>query len=129
MPFKKEGILQGLKFFVFSISAGVIQLASDTLMVEVFHFPSWLSYLIALLLSILFNFTLNRKFTFKSASNIPIAMLKVLLFYVVFTPLSTLWTWGLVDKLGWNSYLVLALTMVINFITEFFYQKYVVFRK
>ncbi len=129
MPSKKESILQGLKFFLFSVSAGLIQLGSDTLMVELLHFPSWLSYLIALLLSILFNFTLNRKFTFKSATNIPIAMLKVLLFYAIFTPLSTLWTWGLVDKLGWNSYLVLAITMVINFITEFFYQKFFVFRK
>lgn len=126
---KKENVKQVLKFLFFSLSAGIIQLGSDTLMVEVIKFPSWLSYLIALLLSIIWNFTFNRKFTFHSANNVPIAMLKVLLYYAIFTPLSTLWTYGLVDKLHWNSYLVLAITMVINCSTEFLYQKFFVFRE
>lgn len=126
---KKENILQVIKFTFFSLSAGIIQVLADTLMVELLHFVSWLSYLIALLLSILWNFTLNRNFTFHSASNVYKTMLKVLLFYVIFTPLSTLWTYGLVDCLNWNNYLVLALTMVINFILEFLYQKFYVFKK
>ncbi len=119
--------VQALKFFLFSVSAGVIQLVSDTVMLEVFSFPAWLSYLVALTLSVLWNFTLNRKFTFHSAKNVPIAMLKVLGYYLVFTPLSTLWTKWLTETLMWNEYLVLIITMIINFVTEFFFQKFVVF--
>lgn len=89
--------------------------------------PYWPSYLISLVLSVLWNFTINRKYTFKSTSNLPKAMLLVALFYVVFTPLSTI----IGDKLtasGWNDYIVLALTMIVNLVTEFLYQKYIVFK-
>ena len=76
------------------------------------------------------NFTLNRKFTFRSAGNVPIAMLKVALFYVVFTPLSTWWTAVLTGEgIGWNEYLVLAITMIVNFVTEYLYDRFVVFGK
>ena len=76
------------------------------------------------------NFTLNRKFTFRSAGNVPIAMLKVALFYVVFTPLSTWWTAVLTgESIGWNEYLVLAITMIVNFVTEYLYDRFVVFGK
>ena len=128
---KKEELIKIIKFVLFSASAGVIQLGLDILLNEVCLFPkfklAWLSYLIALVASVLWNFTFNRKFTFKSATNIPIAMLKVAGYYAVFAPLSILWTWGLVDKLGVNEYIILAVTMIINMVTEFLFQKYVVF--
>ena len=116
-----------LKFTFFSISAGLIELGTFTLLNEVFHLPYWVSYLTALVLSVLWNFTLNRKFTFKSAANVPIAMLKVALFYVVFTPLSTLLEHYLTMTLGWNEYVVTIINMLINFVTEFLYQRFFVF--
>ena len=125
---KKKEIIRGLKFLLFSISAGIIQIVSFTILNEIFKLEYWLSYLISLSLSVIWNFTFNRKFTFKSANNVPIAMVKVALFYVVFTPLSTV----LVDVLtsnGWNEYLVTVLNMLINFTTEFLYQRFFVFAK
>ena len=120
-------IVRSIKFTLFSISAGVIQFVSFTLMNEFLGFPYWLSYLIALILSIVWNFTINRKFTFHSANNVPIAMLKVLGYYAVFTPLSTLFVKYLTEELLWNEYLVTFLNMMINFITEFFFYRFVVF--
>ena len=126
----KKEVLRSLKFLLFSVSAGLIQAASFTLLEEVLHLEHWLSYLISLVLSVLWNFTLNRKFTFHSASNVPIAMLKVAGFYVVFAPLSTWWTAVLTGpQVGWNEYLVLVLTMVVNFVTEYLFQRIVVFGK
>lgn len=122
--------LRSLKFLLFSVSAGAIQLGADALFNEVFRLTPWLSYLLALVLSVLWNFTLNRKFTFRSASNVPIAMLKVALYYALFTPLSTLWTAYLTGAgVGWNEYIVLIGTMLINFVTEFLYDRFVVFGK
>ena len=118
-----------IKFALFSASAGLIEIGSFALFNEVLHWPYWLSYLIALVLSVVWNFTLNRKFTFKSAANIPIAMLKVALFYVAFIPLSTLLEHFLTMKLGWNEYLVTAINVGLNFITEFLYQRFFVFGK
>lgn len=126
---KKKNLIQAFKFVCFSASAGVIQILSDTLMVEVIKLKPSISYFIALVLSVLWNFTLNRKFTFKSANNIPIAMLKVAGYYLVFTPLSTWWTKVLVEELMWNNYLVLIITMLINMITEFLFQKFFVFNE
>ena len=121
--------LRTLKFIGFSASAGVIQVLSFTLLNEVAKIPyEWISYLVSLILSVLWNFTLNRKFTFYSANNIPIAMLKVALFYLVFTPLSTWWTAEL-NGIGWNEYIVLTGTMIINFVTEYLYQRFIVFGK
>ena len=120
---------RAVKFTLFSISAGIIEIASFTLMNEVLKWPYRFSYLTALVLSVLWNFTLNRKYTFKSAANVPVAMLKVAAFYVVFTPLSTLLGDFLVTKLGWNEYLVTAINMVLNFVTEFLYQRFFVFGK
>ena len=127
MTDKKKEFLRTVKFTLFSISAGIIQVVADLLCNEVFGFVAWVSYLIALVCSVLWNFTLNRKFTFQSASNVPIAMLKVAAYYVVFTPLSTWWTAALTERAGWNEYLVLALTMIANFVTEYLYQRYFVF--
>ncbi len=126
----KKEFVRTLKFVLFSISAGVIQVAGFTLMEEVLHLEHWLSYLVALVLSVLWNFTLNRRFTFHSASNVPVAMLKVAGFYLVFTPLSTWWTAVLTGEgFGWNEYLVLALTMLVNFASEYLFQRFVVFGK
>ena len=147
----KGGVWQFIKFALFSASAGIIQILSFTLMSEVIiklpflqnlmetnqtfakimsneHGPM---YLIALLLSVIWNFTFNRKFTFKSAANVPIAMLKVLAFYCVFTPVSTLlgnhFTAKYADVTAIN-YIVLACTMACNMTTEFLYDKFVVFK-
>lgn len=126
----KKELMRSLKFVLFSISAGVIQIVSFTLMEELIHLPHWLSYLVSLILSVLWNFTLNRKFTFHSANNIPVAMFKVACYYVVFTPLSTWWTAVLTGaQVGWNEYLVLIMTMIINFVTEFLFDRFVVFGK
>ena len=117
-----------LKFTLFSLSAGIIQILADVICNEVIGLDSWWSYLIALVASVLWNFTLNRKYTFQSAGNIPKAMALVALFSLVFAPLSTWWTKVLVDSLSWNEYLVLILTMAVNFVTEYLYQRFVVFR-
>ncbi len=130
MSEKKKELMRTVKFTLFSISAGLIQVVSFTLFEEVLHLEHWLGYLLSLILSVLWNFTLNRKFTFHSASNVPVAMMKVALFYLVFTPLSTWWTAVLTgEQVGWNEYLVLALTMITNFVTEYLYQRFVVFGK
>ena len=104
-----------------------MQFLSFTLLNEILHWPYWVSYGIALVLSVIWNFTFNRKFTFKSATNIPIAMLKVAAYYAVFTPLSMLLEYFLADNLGWNEYLVTGINMLINFVTEFLYQRFFVF--
>lgn len=127
---QKKELLRSLKFVLFSISAGVIQVVSFTLMEELMHLPHWVSYLVSLILSVVWNFTLNRKFTFCSANNVPVAMLLVALFYLVFTPLSTWWTAVLTaPEVGWNEYLVLAGTMIVNFVAEYLYDRFVVFGK
>ena len=133
---KKERIIQFLKFLGFSLSAGIIQIVSFELfalicrsafsLVEEQYY--WGCYLTSLLLSIIWNFTFNRKFTFKSAVNVPKAMALVLAFYAVFTPLSTWWGDALVS-IGWDDTLVLIMTMVINFLTEYVYDALVVFRE
>lgn len=125
---KAKEIIRTLKFVLFSAGAGIIQTITFTLLNEFVTDKYWYAYLPALVLSVLFNFTVNRKFTFKSASNVPVAMLKVAAYYVVFTPLSTWWGDFLAESWHWNEYAVLALTMAINLSTEFLYQKFVVFR-
>ena len=128
MSENRKELMRTIKFVLFSLSAGVIQIISDVICNEVIQLDSWWSYLIALTLSVLWNFTLNRKFTFQSASNIPKAMALVAAFYVVFAPLSTWWTKALVQGQDWNEYVVLILTMTVNLVTEYLYQRYVVFR-
>ena len=125
----KKEIWRTVKFILLSLSAGAIQFGSFTLMFEVFHWAEWLSYLIALILSVVWNFTLNRKFTFKSVANVPIAMLKVTAFYAVFTPLSTWLEFILTEKLGWNGYLVTLINMFLNFVLEYLYWRFFVFGK
>lgn len=116
-----------VKFTFFSISAGLIEMGSFALLNEFTGMSYWPCYLLALTLSVLWNFTLNRKFTFQSAANVPAAMAKVAAYYAVFTPLSTLLGNFLAETLLWNEYLVTVLNMLLNFVTEFLYQRFFVF--
>ena len=122
----KAQMWQAIKFTLFSISAGVIQIGSFALL-ELFIEGYWIPYLTSLLLSILWNFTLNRRYTFKSAANVPVAMAKVLGFYAVFTPLST-WLGNTAATAGAPEFLVLGVTMLANFVLEFLFCKFVVYR-
>lgn len=123
---KKKSALQAVKFTLFSISAGIIQVGTFAI-IEIFIKTYWIPYLISLVLSILWNFTLNRRYTFKSAANVPVAMAKVFGFYLLFTPLST-YLGNLAEAGGVNDFLILALTMLSNFILEFLFCKFVVYR-
>ena len=117
-----------LKFVLFSASAGIIQMGSFTLLNEFTGWRYWPCYLISLLLSILWNFTFNRRFTFKSNANVTRAMLLVLAFYAMFTPATTLLGNWLAEDLLWNEYLVTAINMGLNLTLEYLYQRYVVYR-
>ena len=125
---KKKEFFRAVKFALFSASAGIIELVVFALLNELLGLPYWLCYLVALVASVLWNFTLNRKFTFQSANNVPKAMLQVALFYAVFTPLSTLLEHWLTEGLNWNEYLATGVNMALNLITEYLYDRYVVFR-
>lgn len=118
-----------IKFFLFSVSAGVIELVAFTLLNELTGFTYWPCYLTALILSVLWNFTLNRRYTFKAASNVSVAMIKVALFYCIFTPVSTILGNYLAEELEWNEYMVTIICMVMNFVTEYLYDRYFVFIK
>ena len=118
-----------IKFFMFSVSAGVIEFVSFAALDHFTGWEYWPKYLIALTLSVLWNFTLNREFTFKSANNVPVAMLKVACFYAVFTPVTTVFGNYLAETCGWNALLVTALNMAINLVTEYLYDRYFVFGK
>ena len=123
---KKELIRAG-KFTLFSLSAGLIEIIVFSIL-NYFKLEYWICYLVALVMSVIWNFTLNREFTFKSSNNVPVAMVKVALFYLVFTPTSTYLGNYLVESLMWNEFLVTLLNMLANFILEFIYDKYIVFR-
>ena len=125
----KKEFWRVVKFTLFSISAGAIQMGSFALLNELSDWSYWPCYLISLTLSVLWNFTLNRKFTFQSAANVPVAMLKVLGYYLVFAPVSTILGSFLADTLFWNEYLVEFLMMTLNFVTEFLFQRFFVFGK
>ena len=122
----KKQLWQAVKFTLFSASAGIIQVGSFAL-IELFIKDYWIPYLISLVLSIVWNFTLNRRYTFKSAANVPIAMAKVFGFYLVFTPLST-YLGDLAEKAGINDFIILVATMLANFVLEFLFCKFVVYR-
>lgn len=123
-----KDLVRAIKFVLFSCGAGIIQAASFTLLNEVAHLQYWPAYLTALVLSVLYNFTVNRRFTFKSAANVPIAMLKVFAYYCVFTPVSTVLGNYFTETKGVNEYIVLAITMALNLLTEFLFCRFVVYR-
>ena len=125
----KKELWRTVKYLLFTASAGAIELGGFALMNELIGWGYWLSYLIALVASVVWNFSFNRRYTFKSSSNIPKAMLLVLAYYCVFTPATTLLEHYLTDIVHWNEYLVTILNMLLNVSTEFPYQRFVVFRK
>ena len=122
-----------VKFGLFSASAGLIEAGVFYLLGRIPSLGYWVCYLVALVASVVWNFTLNRRFTFQSAANIPVAMFKTFVYYLVFTPLSTIWGNWLVE-VRFAAYpaatdIVFFATLLINFITEFLYQRYYVFRR
>jgi putative flippase GtrA len=125
---KKKELLRAVKFTIFSISAGIIQILLFTLLNEIFNLDYWVSYLVALVASVLWNFTINRKVTFRSANNVKLSMLLVALFYAVFTPVSTV-LGNLCEDRNVNEYVVLAATMIANFVLEYLFTRYVVYGK
>ena len=126
---KKKELIRSIKFTLFSISAGAIQIASFALLEELTPLNYWPCYLISLVLSVVYNFTVNRKFTFHSAANVPLAMFKVLLYYCAITPLLTIGGNYLAETLMWNHYVVEILSMFLNFVTEFLFTRFVVYGK
>ena len=128
MTQRKKEFMRTVKFILCSASAGIIQAVSFTVLEEIVHLEHWLCNLVALVLSVLWNFTLNRKFTFCSARNVPVAMAKVAAFYVVFAPLSAWWM-NYFTGIGWNAYAVQIGTMLLNFVLEYLYQRFFVFGK
>ena len=125
----KKEMIRGVKFALFSASAGIIELSVFSLLSELTNWRYWSCYLVALVMSVLWNFTLNRRYTFRSADNVSAAMLKTLGFYCVFTPVSTALGNYLADSLYWNEYLVTVIIMLSNFILEFLYDRFYVFRR
>ncbi len=124
---KTNSFFQLIKFTLFSISAGVIQVVSFALFNELLSWMYWPAYLLSLILSIVWNFTFNRRYTFKSAANIPVAMTKLFLFYLIFTPLST-WCGHLAETKGVNDYIILIITMLSNFVLEFLFCKFYIYK-
>ena len=124
---EKKELARAVKFTLFSASAGLIELGSFALLNELLRLPYWVSYDVALVLSVLWNFTLNRKFTFQSAANVPVAMVKVACYYAVFLPLSGWLEDVYTMTFGWNEYVATILNMLLNFVTEFLYQRFFVF--
>ena len=125
---RKDEMLKAVKFTLFSISAGIVQVVSFAILHDVLHLEQyWFSYLPSLVLSVLWNFTFNRKYTFRSNANIARSMLLVALYYLVFTPASSWWGQKLSDA-GVNDWLVQAINMLTNFVTEYLYQRFVVYR-
>ncbi len=121
-------LVRTIKFTLFSLSAGAIELGLFALLDNFTNMQYWPCYLIALVASVIWNFTLNRNFTFKSANNVPIAMFKVFCYYLVFTPVTTIGGNYLAETLLWNGTLVTILNMLLNFITEYLFDRFVVFR-
>jgi len=117
-----------VKFVLFSMSAGAIEMGSFALLYNAMHVTYWVSYLVALVLSVLWNFTINRRFTFKSTANVPVAMMKVFGYYCVFTPISTLGGKFLEGTLGWNGNWVTVINMILNLVTEYLFDRYVVYK-
>lgn len=127
MSGRKKEMIRSLKFVLFSISAGIVEIAVFSFLNELTSWNYWSCYLTALVMSVLWNFTLNRRYTFKSANNVPVAMIKIAVFYCVFTPVSTVLGSYLADTLMWNGYLVTIINMLANFVLEYLYDRFFVF--
>lgn len=153
---RKKKAKRFLKYAIIAISGGLIQLTayiilSDAIkldkhvsfdaiyqkqpwLTEIFYDPDTgktygLSYFIAVSLSVIWNFTFNRKYTFKSASNVPKAMLLFVLYYAFSIPFNC-WAIVQLNKLvvfPLSDKVILICIMLANGLPAFFYQRYVVF--
>ena len=124
-----KNVLQAIKFTLFSLSAGIIQVASFALFHDVLGWESWwMSYLPSLALSVIWNFTFNRKYTFKPTGHVARDMALVFAFYAVFTPV-TMWGGQKLVSLGVFDWLVEGGVMLLNLITEYLFQKFVVYKE
>lgn len=146
---KRKGVMQFIKYALCAASAGIIQIVLFSILqavipsngktihfiVEDMDLVTFIATTVALCASILWNFTFNRKFTFKDAGNVPRAMILAFLFYVPFYPFQTWYVHTikslLVEAIGTDGAGIIAegSVMIINFALEFMWQKFVVFRK
>ena len=146
---KRKGVMQFIKYALCAASAGIIQIVLFSILqavipsngktihfiVEDMDLVTFIATTVALCASILWNFTFNRKFTFKDAGNVPKAMILAFLFYVPFYPFQTWYVHTiksfLVEAIGTDGAGIIAegSVMIINFALEFMWQKFVVFRK
>lgn len=127
---KKKEFFRVLKFVGFSASAGIIETVVSTVLDLTVNKSGgyyYICYAIALICSVVWNFTFNRKFTFKAANNVPKAMALALLFYVPFAPWTIYLASVLEDKLP--NILILVINMAQNITLEYLWQRFVVFRK
>ena len=124
----KREIIRMIKFVLVSASAGIVEILVFTLMNELTGLRYWPCYLTALIASVVWCFTINRRYTFKSAKNMPRAMAMVFAFYLVFTPATTILGNYLAETLHWNEYLVTAINMALNLSLEYLYDTFVVYR-
>ncbi len=121
-------VIRAIKFVLISASAGIVEIGLFTVLTELTQLPYWPRYLVALIASVLWNFTINRRYTFKSTKNVPRAMAMVFAFYLVFTPATTILGDYLADTLHWNDYLVTGINMALNLTLEYLYDTFVVYR-
>lgn len=121
-------VIRAIKFVLISASAGIVEIGLFTIFTEFTQLPYWPRYLVALIASVLWNFTINRRYTFKSTKNVPRAMAMVFAFYLVFTPATTILGNYLADTLHWNDYLVTGINMALNLTLEYLYDTFIVYR-
>lgn len=124
----KKEFFRAVKFVLVSASAGIVEIGVFTLLNEFSDMKYWPCYLIALVASVVWCFTINRRYTFMSTKNVPRAMAMVFAFYLVFTPASTILGNYLAETLHWNEYLVTGINMALNLSLEYLYDTFVVYR-
>jgi len=116
---------QALKFMFFLIIAEIIQAALFTLFSEIFLLDAWKCHLISQIFSVFLLFFLNHHYTFKASERLFTALLLTAVFYLFFTPLSTLYVREMAAR--HNRYLVELSILLINLVLEFLYSKYLVY--
>ena len=124
----KKEIIRAIKFALVSASAGIVEIGVFTVMNEFTGLKYWPCYLTALIASVVWCFTINRRYTFKSTKNVPRAMAMVFAFYLVFTPATTILGNYLAETLHWNEYLVTGINMALNLSLEYLYDTFIVYR-
>ena len=120
-------LIRAVKFTLVSASAGIIQVGLQLLLYGLLKWTYWIAYLISLIASVVWNFTINRRITFRAAGNVTRAMLLVLAFYAVFTPVSTV-LGELCERSGVDGFIVFAVTLLLNFVLEYLYTRLLVYR-